>query len=496
MNNKALLAIVLISTLLLISGCSKKECETKTDCVAKKGICIITSCVKGVCNYPVKEGCTCGDFVCDAKTENSCNCADDCKKSPCKGSVGKYLEKKCDEKQECVTMLVEANKEKPEDIEDTIELLDVKTLMASLLVNYKYDKPFNVDSSLLAISIKIDKKQDSVTKLTVKKIKLIEHTGTFDAKTKLWKNDQAKTLVENDYNRQLWNSQTDLSDGFPITVEDDINASENKKLWVSIEIEYVIVDSRGNEKINNYEYSKELEFELVDPTVARQCPPRTGWDDGNPCTTEKCLAETNFFVEHEMKRGCKGNFICETGENGCNSPKDCEPCEKDIGLYLERVCYNLECKTKIKGGVRVETISIPDTRIMGITTFLVRSSFNKPFNINKDKFTLQYEVQKLGEAQGFTITTVQLIDKGRTQSLIVDQKVDVGFSSVGSTQTITLVPLAQLSSSIVGEEIRRPSLKVFYKYYTLAPDGKQQETIASYEQDLGDITFLNPEVEI
>ena len=106
--------------------------------------------------------------------------------------------------------------------------------------------------------------------------------------------------------------------------------------------------------------TEEHEYELTDliltnPTKKRSCP--KSCNDNNPCTLEKCSSKTNFFCEHDTINNCKGNFICESGENKCTAPTDCGVCEHDEGDYTSYTCINDKCVPTLKKSAELKKIT-------------------------------------------------------------------------------------------------------------------------------------------
>lgn len=483
MKRNIIIAILIIST-LLTAGCGSKECGDRADC-APRGSCYIASCVKNVCNYNLKPGCSCGDGVCNPADENPCNCAEDCQPA-CIGNAGKYMEQRCDEEQNCVTSVKEQKQQKPSD---TIEISELNKKNMGLFARFVYDEPFNIDKSEFFASLKIDSKLDTIKDVLVKKIRLVRHTGKFNTFSKQWENDEVKIFAEKDANRVLWDESTMFNMTFPIKVEEEINDSLNMDLWAAIEIEYKMTDTLGREATKSYEYEKELSFIFVDPTEKAECPPRKEWDDGNPCTIEVCSENTDYFVERTMKKSCAGNFVCETGEDECNAESDCGPCTGDVGQYLQKVCYD-GCKTKLREGITVNSDTITNTKNLQEIIFDAKVGLNKPFNVKSDVFTVEFQLIKKGTATGIKINKLQVIDQS---SLIAEQTINKEFPLEGSSYKIVMGPLPQLETSIEGEDDKKPSLKVFYKY-TSVLGTQTRDTIADYEISLGDTTFINPGV--
>ena len=203
MKKIAILAIILVSLLVLISGCGSKQCESKSDC-ATQGKCKVASCVKNECKYTTISGCTCGDDECKDK-ENACGCPEDCNTiKPCDGEVGQYLEYKCSNEsivneRKCVTSL---KKGYPKQLKPTgrIEVTQMGKIVLKLASKYMYDDPFNTEKSTFFMSLQIGEIDPSVKEVEITKIKVISHTGTIDQYSQKWSSDdEVKTYVDKDF---------------------------------------------------------------------------------------------------------------------------------------------------------------------------------------------------------------------------------------------------------------------------------------------------------
>ena len=75
-RNLAILAVLMLGAAILLSGCSKKECEVASDCGASS-TCVTYACSsENTCLKNVKPNC-CGNGKCEpAGGENSCTCKD------------------------------------------------------------------------------------------------------------------------------------------------------------------------------------------------------------------------------------------------------------------------------------------------------------------------------------------------------------------------------------------------------------------------------------
>ncbi|MFH0870355.1 MAG: hypothetical protein V1866_04845 [archaeon] len=98
---------------IVLAGCSKKECSVSSDCA--QTACFTGKCSDGICQKIAKPNC-CGNAKCDAGVgENSCTCSD-CGNCTKKGKVkynltssrgpkpmeAKYAQYMCDESHTCV----------------------------------------------------------------------------------------------------------------------------------------------------------------------------------------------------------------------------------------------------------------------------------------------------------------------------------------------------------------------------------------------------------
>jgi hypothetical protein len=115
------------------------------------------------CEYKPVIG-ACGNSICDT-TENTCTCPADC--GPCAGSTA-YLTKSC-EGTNCVARLKQGITVQPQSLFDDRDLG-----VFHLQNNYKFAKPFNIKSDILSLDFVLYQKQDTVTEVTIKDVRLLE----------------------------------------------------------------------------------------------------------------------------------------------------------------------------------------------------------------------------------------------------------------------------------------------------------------------------------
>lgn len=108
----------------------------------------------------------CGNGLCDG-TENKCTCPADC--GPCTGTTT-YLSQSC-VGMACVSSL------KPGITVQPQSLFDERALAGFTLQNsYKYNKPFNVKTDAFSLELALYQKQDAVSAIKIKDIRLLEGT--------------------------------------------------------------------------------------------------------------------------------------------------------------------------------------------------------------------------------------------------------------------------------------------------------------------------------
>tara|TARA_Y100000310_G_C20673383_1_gene811499 strand:- start:648 stop:2075 length:1428 start_codon:yes stop_codon:yes gene_type:complete len=470
---KYLIALAIIS-LLFISGCA--ECKKSADCESKS--CFTAKCIDKKCVNNANENC-CGNSICEDGTkgtknfeENKGTCQEDC--GACTGETGKYLKNVFDNKtKECATGL-DATDVMAGSVTDAIDLRYLK-----LTATYTYDQPFNIDSSLFNARIELDSKDDSISKVKITQVKVLETAGR-----------RAETSIfgERDINQILWDTNTKIDEDIILTVPIE-GAEEEKSITVEIYYEYT-KSNRGEDTIEKNSYKKDLtssKIMFVDPSVTGSCP--SSCDDRNPCTDDICSEQTDYFCANTIKQGvCCGNNICDGNENECVCKEDCGECEKDFGDYMAFICSENECKSKLKDIEVMQPKTLIEQPNLIDFQFEVKTRFDEPFDIRTSKATLDIELISKGE-------TVSNIKCTKYQVLVSDvllgeEVITNTFGSRGSVANLDII--LDFSMKNVEEE-KSPVLKGSCEYDKTTND-QTQHIITSFSQELGTIVFVKTEI--
>lgn len=109
----------------------------------------------------------CGNFVCEPQAgENKCTCAQDC--GPCAGPAGSFMSYSCIKDSCKATINADVNIE-----EKTI--YDEKNIGPITFANtYSYNNPFDVSKNSLTIKFEILKKEDTVSRATIKNVRVLD----------------------------------------------------------------------------------------------------------------------------------------------------------------------------------------------------------------------------------------------------------------------------------------------------------------------------------
>lgn len=157
--------ILLISTLILIlflSSCARcpKTCDDGNGCTTDY-------CSKEtgyLCQNVEKEGCHCGNTVCEEELEeNKCTCPRDC--GSCKGKVNEYVNYACVD-DVCITAL-------KEDVEPLPQTLVQEIKQSGLRINVKiaYSNPHNIKTENVGFEFRLDDfNADQLSNLNIDRI--------------------------------------------------------------------------------------------------------------------------------------------------------------------------------------------------------------------------------------------------------------------------------------------------------------------------------------
>ncbi|MBI2545946.1 hypothetical protein HYV81_02090 [Candidatus Woesearchaeota archaeon] len=451
--------VLILAALIIISGCTP-ECSRNTDCTAKPGY--SARCSQGKCVEVINAN-SCGNSVCE-QSENSCTCPSDC--GSCAGKEGQ-LERSCSSKKECVLSL---NQDNVREASFT-ETLDIR--VASLDMRYSYYQPFDTAQHLFKVTFSLANKQDDVTKITIKKIRVLE-VDRSQRSTKLF--------GEAELNQFFWIPSAKLEAEFPLAPQLSNITGEQKPVELEINYEYILKSG----SVVSSTVKKELPGRILFvKSGIGECP--SSCEDNNPCTIDACSASSNYFCTHELGQGsCCGNTKCEPNENECTCARDCGSCDRPFGKYMAYSCSGNACAADLIDAASVK----PKTLVIqaSFTEFTIENkiSFEEPFSIRQSKFTIVSEVNNIRQGiSGIKCTKLQLLDN---TELLAEKAVSLVFSK-NLDKATTILPAAFTSRN--PETTKNPQLKLFCEY-DKAVSGAIQHNTQAISQQLGSLVFISP----
>ena len=453
---------ILVFALLLVTlgGCTR-ECTKNSDCKAKAGF--DAKCSNGKC-FEISNQNVCGNSLCETGTENQCSCPQDC--GQCSGSEGK-LQRACSQKKECVLSLNEDTL-KETSYTDTIDIR-----VASIDLLYSYFQPFDTTKHLFKITFKLNKKQDDVSKLTIRKVKVLEQGK-----------DAIKLYGELDIGQFFWSPTARINAELPLSPQLFNNSGEEKSAQIEIFYEYTL--KSGSAFSDSVKKDLPAKILFVKPATQPECP--KSCDGNNPCTLDTCSSSTNYFCQHEIQPGaCCGNNICDSNEDECSCARDCGLCDRKFGSYMIYSCANNNCVSQIKDISLVK----PKTLVLqtSFTDFSIdnKVSLEEPFNIKISKFTIESEVNNIREGiSAIKCTKMQLLDNNE---LLTEKSISLAFSKNGDKATTVL------TASFIPrdpEVTKNPQLKLSCEYDKTFSFGNIQHLTATSSQYFGSLVFINP----
>src|SRR3989338_158620 len=503
-----LTALIALALVLAYCGGDTEEgaetCKKSSDCKypGKDKKAYTAKCEDKECTYAPKPG-VCGNGKCDKEEgETLCSCPKDCpdkerKLTKCEGKVAnsEYLEYKCDKKQQCVVEITGQKQVPPKS--ENLEFKQRNIVQAKVLLTYVYPEPFNIDSDVLSLKLKLDEKLEA-DEVTLKRIQLIRHTGQ-KVRGRWDEKDQEIQLIDKlDVNRVLWDPQIEVEQLLPIDA--DVNQSQKTTLTLKLFFTYKLKDAKGSDV--PYEETKTFDIEnfvIAKSTATPECTP-SKCDDKNPCTEDKCVPNKGY-CENKVKSGkCKGNFRCDDdqGENKCNAPEDCGYCKGKAGDYTEYKCSdgNKECTVVLGKEAKIdEKVLTNEQKIPGSAPdirFKIIKTFNSPFKAkaNGDKFTLTMQVlDKKSTTENFKVNTIELVDG---TSLLGTTQVSQGFTNIGDKFDFKIPFTKNLVT--IEEKRTKLRLKVTYSYEGVDRQNKPLvHTNEIFEEELGEVLLVNAE---
>lgn len=480
MDRKVLrLSVFVISAFLLlgvlfIAGCGEKpECKVKADCPGK--LCKITAgCEKAKCKYTEIDKC-CGNGKCEDKAnENFCSCDKDCKAIPAnKTRTMNYV---CNEDNTEYKLGIDP---KSANSETTSSDLSFSGFTASTKLTSK--NPFNADQDMFKLEFVLFKKNDGVTKPTIKRI---------EVKAEI--NGNEIVLSEKDLGQVLWTDKNALEVELPVAglLKD---GEEQAVKGVNFLIDYEYTQGSGaaaKVKTGTAKYKLDKTIIFVNPAFTRKCP--ASCDDKNPCTEDSCSKDTNYFCYHKYKTRCPSNGMCETGENRCNAPKDCGYCEGDVSQFLEMSCTeDDECMYSVKDGV-TEQVTKLDSFDFGPGKMNTEIKYDKPFKAGKSELQATVTLADITEAE--FAAPLEIVEfralEGNTQlgkTTVGEEMKQLGDETMQSFTVDTAGLTPEFRKSI--------TLEIDYRYKSKsgAPPKEviKESGLMTRKISLGDITFAN-----
>lgn len=385
MKWRSLIFVLLVSTLLILAACGKKECEVSADCEPQPGM------------------------VARCTADNEC----------------RYVEKKT------------TPTAPPAPKEDVgFFTSDVRSLGNTFQVDTTVTTPFEINEDLVDVKILLKTIATGYSEFTITKIELMG----VDKKTR-----QKIRIGEKTVNKPLWI----VDDFIEEQVRVAFPTAEKRGTFSNVEavITYDVVFMSRGVPTDKTSTMKSLlrRFELDwTKSASAQCP--ASCDDGNQITEDVCDASTGFFCEHNYLPNNCGNYICERGETQCNCGQDCGPCSGDIGEFLEQGCVQNTCLSQIKQGVTSETKNIVDERRLSAFTLSNQFVYNEPFNANRDTIAVEVALFERGETIAqVRIANIQLLEG---TNLLSEAQVKKILPSIGSAATADLTVPKQTNPEV------------------------------------------------
>ena len=469
----ALLIGFLAVLLFLVSGCGNKECKVASDCATDS--CHTAICMDGVCKENPIPNC-CGNGI-KEKGENECTCPQDYGRCDKKKAPNDLMGYACLQ-DECVLKIKSQT--------DKRENFDMRDSKFTSVVTLDYENPFSTKESVFDFKFELKDVRNSVTVvvdyITIKKIEVYAKF-----------NNEELLVGEKEINKKFWMRGDIIRDFVPVTRTFEKDTMNAEQITVKIYYEYFI-KGESSPRINTFSKTIRSPIDFVVPGYDVECDIKA-CDDNNPGTREiGCYPNTNI-CEYETVRNVCGNFECERGENKCTCPSDCGTCERPYGNYLEYVCSNDKCQTKLKDDVSQQEQVFTDTKsVTGIAKINIESYVNQPFNQLTDKFKVRLELSaKYDNLIGsLKITKIEVLENA---VLLGKQELsDTRLTNVGDA-TVIEVPLSYKADNLEEDKRVKVNVHLYYQY-----KNSKGETLTEYDKVLTSIitsklVFVKPDVQ-
>lgn len=442
MKSTTLFFILLISILLILSGCEKAECKKDSQCVKEghKATCINKKCV-----YEK----LCGGKECKGKEQGS-----------------KYLENKCIN-EACIST-ISAEKTKPSSLVNEQSLAGDR-----FKITATFNQPFNTRKDYFETRIRLQQKDKANSE---HKITRIELTGvTQDRRT--------VTLAEKQIDRYLWTERSEAV--LPILLDFPTTTAEKDGEFIelTLKIYYTYLQTSGAQKQtreNTLQQRYSTNFNAAKPEKPYACP--TICPEETEAMKGECSASVGICEYTAVANKC-GNFICEPSENKCSCKQDCGPCEGNMGAYTHLDCApDNRCVGKIKQDLMQTPKTIFDDQNRGQFHLQNNYEYKNPFNVLTDKFNVEINLYQLQQqVTGLKIETIRLLD-GTQQ--IAEVEVNKPLPSIGSKITQEI----QLPKQALPEVERNLMIGVWYQFTQ-----NNQVQKGNIQKQLERVTILSPE---
>lgn len=432
--------VFLISILLLLAGCTKKECKTNEQCI--------------------KEG---HEGKCTA--EWKCAYEKLCGTKICKGKEGTLLEKKCVNENTCISTIPANN------IKLASQTTEQTMAGDKFKITTNYNQPFNTRKDKLNLKLTLSQQAQANSEEKITHVELIGKT----------KDQRTLTLAEKDTTRVLWTDGSETT--IPLTIDFPTADTEGEFTSLTLKIYYNYVQTSGSQKQTKeatLQQNYPAKFSWARPSQPYPCP--TKCPEETTAMKGECSPETGICEYTPVPNTC-GNYICEANENKCSCKQDCGPCEATTGVYTTRMCTtDNRCVGTIKSGVTPTPKTIIDDKELGYMHLMNNYKYNNPFNTKTDKFTIEMQLYELpAQTTGVKIETIRILEGAQQiAELQINEDLPQTGSKITKEITIPQQPAPEAEKNI--------KITVWYQY---TQNGAIQK--GTFEKQLDKTVLISPE---
>ncbi|MBI4146720.1 hypothetical protein HY489_05280 [Candidatus Woesearchaeota archaeon] len=217
--------------------------------------------------------------------------------------------------------------------------------------------------------------------------------------------------------------------------------------------------------------------------------------------TEDCVGKpkSTFTASCEEKKcvykpipGVVGNGVCDSGENKCSHPQDCGQCSGKVpqSQFLSYKCTEQKlCVEEVSGAKPV--FAAAEASMSG-DKFKVDFSYNMPFNMKKDLFTVTFTLSQSPQNRDERLVRAELIGTTKDKRTITVLREDINRYLWTSGSSVTHDFILDFPTVELEGELSNLVLSIDFEY-VLLQGSKRVPKQGSFKVNVKDkLVFVKP----